>query len=147
MSTPRDTYRVDTPTRYVAGPKNNPRPRLKTEWLTQNEVRRLSGRHWSVLNKRVATLKTSAMLTAMPRPAHPFQVRVRVTAQPYKKSRAFDADAIAPHVKACLDGLVLAGVLTDDSPEHVAGVLYLPPLKPAPGEPDHLILTLEPETS
>lgn len=53
-----------------------------------------------------------------------------------------DTDAASPAVKGCIDGLVAAGVLTNDTPEFVRRVAYLAPVV-ARGLPPALILTIE----
>ena len=40
------------------------------------------------------------------------------------KGRTPDADAFAPTIKACLDGIVDAGVLVDDGPKYVRAITY-----------------------
>lgn len=53
---------------------------------------------------------------------------VHITAQPYQKSgRLADVAAHNPAVKAAIDGLVDAGVMEDDSPEHLHAITFLPP--------------------
>lgn len=57
----------------------------------------------------------------------PFRVPVRVHAyavQPNQAKRWIDADAIAPMVKAVLDGLVDAKLLEDDGPRFVRSYHY-----------------------
>ena len=54
------------------------------------------------------------------RPAWP----LAVVARP-QSVRQVDVDACWPHLKACLDGLVDAGLVPDDGPEHISRVCLL----------------------
>lgn len=53
--------------------------------------------------------------------------KVAITAEPWQ-ARGVLADTAAcnPAVKAAIDGLVDAGVIPDDTPEHVARITFLP---------------------
>ena len=128
--TQRLSFSIECPTEFRQGPPAKPMPRRRPAWLTQNDVRRM---HWAEHGRRVAQWKTLAMLAARPRPKTPMPVRVAVHAWPEKSGRMFDGDAIAPSVKACIDGLVLAGVLVDDTPTWVGPVTYQPPERVAAG--------------
>lgn len=68
---------------------------------------------------------------------------IDLTAQARYRTRRSpsDTDACAPTVKGVLDGLVLAGIVPDDSPRHVASVTYLAPVT-GTGLPDALIVTI-----
>lgn len=134
------TFEIQPPVRFRQGTTKRPMPRRYAAWLTQNDVRRM---HWAEQRQRVAQWKTLAMLAARPRPEAPMPVRVAVHAWPEKSGRMFDGDAIAPTVKACIDGLVLAGVLVDDTPTWVGPVTYQPPERVAAGQ-DRLRLELIP---
>jgi hypothetical protein len=70
--------------------------------------------------------------------------RIKVTAQARYRTRQSpsDTDACAPTVKGCIDGLVIAGVIRDDSHEYVTEVRYLAPLI-GTRLPDALLLTVE----
>lgn len=55
---------------------------------------------------------------------------VIVLIQPHlAHGRMFDCDACHPAAKAAIDGLVDAGVLDGDDPEHVTEIRYLRPLR------------------
>ena len=43
--------------------------------------------------------------------------------------------------KAAIDGLVLAGVLIDDTGEHIRSLTFYPPERVKPSEPDYLEVT------
>ena len=53
-----------------------------------------------------------------------------------------DTDAASPTVKGCIDGLVRAGVLANDTPQFVRAVTYFRPIV-VKGLPPALILTIE----
>lgn len=56
-----------------------------------------------------------------------------ITATPFQKNgRMQDVGACVPAVKAAIDGLVDAGVLLDDAPTHLKGIVFNQPEK---GEP------------
>lgn len=68
--------------------------------------------------------------------------RVTVTATPILRGRrSQDCGAVAPAVKAALDGLVDARVLPGDSPAHVTRLTFEPPVLGAAG--DALCIVLE----
>lgn len=64
------------------------------------------------------------------------QIVVRAT----YKGRMADTDAIAPCVKACIDGIVSAGVLKDDQGKFVRTITYLAPKK---GRQDSLTIYIK----
>lgn len=72
----------------------------------------------------------------------PKLAKVKITACPWLKGkRSQDVAACLPSVKAAIDGLVDAGVLTDDTPAYVLSLSFLPPSLQA--EVDELVLTIE----
>ena len=69
----------------------------------------------------------------------PYQtVRVELHYVPRDKRRR-DADNLVATLKPCLDGLVDAGVIADDSPEYVTWTVHID----APSADPHLYLTVE----
>lgn len=54
--------------------------------------------------------------------------KVEIVAQPLSSTRRWRADVAAcyPAVKAAIDGLVDAGVIPDDNPEHLLSLMFLP---------------------
>ena len=86
----------------------------------------LNGReHWAARHRKTQALKDAA--TVMARQARlPRLQRVSVVAeyQPPNLRRRRDAEnTCAPSAKACLDGIVAAGVLEDDEcPRYVTGI-------------------------
>jgi hypothetical protein len=88
-----------------------------------------------------ATWRTSACWEAVQAQV-PKLDKVKITACPWLKGRrSQDVAACLPSVKAAIDGLVDAGVLPDDTPNHVLSLEFLPPALGA--EVDELVLTLE----
>jgi hypothetical protein len=63
------------------------------------------------------------------RPDRVLEYPVEVWARAFPPRSLTDAAAIAPTVKAILDGVVDAGLLPDDSGEYVRGEHYLLPAK------------------
>lgn len=85
-------------------------------WLTTNDRD-----HWAVRNARTQTWRRAAW--AMSKGNRPFTGPVTITATIHKPTRVrYDLDGIAPTVKACIDGMCDAGVLTDDHAEVVTTV-------------------------
>lgn len=55
---------------------------------------------------------------------------VHITVQPQQKlGKLQDVAACNPAVKAAIDGLVDAGVMVDDSPEHLLSITFLQPTR------------------
>jgi crossover junction endodeoxyribonuclease RusA len=81
-----------------------------------------------------AAAATAAGLSPLP--------RIKVTACPWLRGkRKQDVGACMRAVKACVDGLVDAGVIPDDTDEYVVKLSFLPPALQA--EVDELVLTIE----
>jgi hypothetical protein len=77
------------------------------------------------------------------REAHiPALGRISVTAMPIRANRRSRPDVAAcyPAVKAAIDGLVDAGVVVNDDPDHVVEIRFSPP---AMGSHDALVLVVE----
>lgn len=55
------------------------------------------------------------------------------------KGRLQDCAACNPAVKAAIDGLVDGGLLPDDTPEHLLGILFLAPVR---AKKDRIIITV-----
>jgi crossover junction endodeoxyribonuclease RusA len=68
--------------------------------------------------------------------------RIAVTAMPMRANRRSRPDVAAcfPAVKAAIDGLVDAGVVKDDTPDHVTEIRFT---APAMGSHDALVLVVE----
>lgn len=84
--------------------------------------------HWAQRARRVAALRwaAEAAWAAQGRPRH--TRLVRCTAQIwYPDRRRRDHHNLMPTIKALIDGLVAAGMLTDDDDTHLLG----PDLRPA----------------
>ena len=93
--------------------------------------------HW---RKKAAVVKAvRAYVGGMAIYMKPFQtVRVELHYVPRDKRRR-DADNLVATLKPCLDGLVDAGVIRDDSPEYVTWTVHIDPPSPDP----HLYLLVE----
>jgi crossover junction endodeoxyribonuclease RusA len=131
---------------------SSPGPRTFTIALPAGlKLLSLNGReHWSERARRTESLKKAAWaMTLQAKIPRLDRVSVVVEYQPPDHRRR-DADNPAPSAKACIDGIVAAGVLTDDAcPRYVTGI------QSTIGEPYpkgrlviHLteVLPLEPET-
>lgn len=97
-------------------------------WLSSNQRHP----HWAVENTRKKAIRnfgyTSGKTSGLT-----FTVPVRVIAHiGYATNAKADPGNAAPTLKALIDGMVLAGVLEDDSHEHVIGPDYRRDTKLAP---------------
>lgn len=92
---------------------------------TINAARRASPHKWATLIRETRLywwhLATHARI--------PRLAAVRVVALPLHRDHRSPQDtaACAPAVKAAVDGLVDAGVMRDDGPNHLRAVVFLPP--------------------
>lgn len=94
-----------------------PRP---DEWISQNERT-----HWAVRAPKTKAWRDATCLHARAAKVPAMgRVEVVAAARYTNRSRTRDLDRIAPTVKACVDGLVDAGVLADDSSDIVVRVSY-----------------------
>ena len=82
--------------------------------------------HHLTRSRKVKAIRSQARLAWLEavegavRPALPLAVAARP-----QSVRRLDVDACWPHLKACLDGLVDAGLVPDDGPEHISRVCLL----------------------
>ena len=84
----------------------------------------------SVWEHRAATRAKREQAGWLAKAALPRLGRVMVEARPQQaRGRLADAGAHLPTVKACVDGLVDAGRLEDDSPPFVTGLLLVAPCR------------------
>lgn len=85
-----------------------------------------SGHLW---DHRRRTAEWRAAFTWLAKEAKiPNLTRVRIVARPFQRmGRLQDVGACIPAVKAAIDGIVDAGVLPDDGPEHVLELCFLQP--------------------
>ena len=93
---------------------------------TTNAERQHAG-HWArstATRTRRQLYATQARVRKLPR-----LDRAAVIVTPLHRDRRSpqDCGACSPAAKAAIDGLVDAGVLPDDNPQHLVAVLYLPP--------------------
>lgn len=102
-----------------------------TDWVNSNH--RL---HWAVRAKRTKAWRTAARYAAHGLARHE---RVHVTVYVHKKTRrAYDAHNLVPTVKACIDGIVDAGLIPDDTNAHLVG----PDMREGETRPDQPGLTI-----
>jgi len=97
--------------------------------------------HWTARHAFTLKWRTDAYhLALMQRPIERFERPVMVTIQHWqKKGTMADTANVVPSAKACIDGLVDAGVITNDTGEYVAGILFLAPQR----GPDGLEIRLD----
>ena len=101
----------------------------RDEWLTQNQ--RL---HWAQVAKRKKAIKQRARLEARRQGIQPrIGKTIATILVGYPSARRADPENAAPTIKACIDGLVDAGVLPDDSAEFWAHGTDRDPNKTQPG--------------
>lgn len=96
--------------------------------------------HWRQHRQTTAAWRQAFQLLAQAAHHPTFDRPVLITAQPYQqRNRLQDAGSCLPSLKAAVDGIVDAGVLPDDSPAYVAGLMILAPMR----GPDGLTVTVE----
>lgn len=90
-----------------------------TVWLNANDRQ-----HFMARNKDVQLWRLFAHnAIRAARPWDPFTVPVQISATVHKRRAGrWDAHNLMPTLKACIDGLVDAGLLDDDDNEHVTAV-------------------------
>ena len=110
--------------------------------LTANQVRRIRNRHQLAALVR-AWHDAGTVLARANRIPRLGGVHVWAWGRYPDRRSLPDADAVAPAVKAVVDGIVAAGVLPDDKPPHVQAVTYCAPVV-APGLPPALVVRLVP---
>ena len=93
--------------------------------LTINQVAKMHRQAWAshtrITREEWWALALQARLPRMQRAV----VEVTPLHQTFRSPQ--DVAACAPAAKAAIDGLVTAGVLPDDNPEHLLAVTFLPP--------------------
>lgn len=104
---------------------------LRTEeiyipWVGPSLNKVWAGVHWRK-RKMIADEGHKACLVALA--VKTFQRPVRIVFQPESKGRLFDCCNYALTNKVIVDGLVMIGVLIDDTPVYVKGVETLTPRK------------------
>jgi hypothetical protein len=94
--------------------------------LTVNRVATLHRHAWAQLTK--ATRAEWYWLGKQAEVGPCLAVVLTVTPLHTDRRSPQDVAACAPHAKAAIDGLVDAGLIPDDSPQHLLSVTFLPPL-------------------
>lgn len=108
--------------------------------FTTNEQRRS---HWTVVRraKNAAHVKTYVALDGRRGPSKGLRFPVAVTVQDNcATAHLRDVSACSPTVKGVLDALTALRIWPDDSPEYVASITYLPPVKTGVNE---LVITIK----
>jgi crossover junction endodeoxyribonuclease RusA len=86
------------------------------EWML-NANQRL---HWREKGERSRWLRNTARLLSNPRCVYADRMRCEVVVS-WPNARRRDVHNLMPTIKACIDGLVDAGVLADDSDKYLVG--------------------------
>lgn len=99
--------------------------------------------HWRARHQLTATWRQAFKVYALTAHHPQFTAPVLITCQPYQaRNKLQDPGNCLPSLKAAVDGIVDAGVLIDDSPAYVAGLMILAPQR----GPDGLTVTIEERT-
>lgn len=93
--------------------------------LTVNKVTRLHRQAWAKITAQTRT--EFWLLTKSAKIPHLDRASFVVTPLHANGRSPQDIAACAPAAKAAIDGIVDAGVIDDDNPKHVAGILFLAP--------------------
>lgn len=107
-------------------------------WLSSNHRH-----HWRAKASRTAEIRLLARYAArdLAPVAWPANCDVSVG---LPTARRFDPHNSAPSLKACLDGIVDAGVLPDDSSDHIPATTFRRDPEPTPRGRYRLTIRLEP---
>ncbi len=115
--------------------------------LTQNDMRRLAGRHWTATKKAQDAHRTAAKYELLTQWRQPHKIGELMTwpvtvtvADHCRTGNLRDTEACAPTVKIVLDLLTRHQFWPDDSPAYCARIIYLPPIKTGV---DELVVTIE----
>lgn len=115
--------------------------------FSQNDQRRMS--HWTTVRKAKRQVESAVYAAVVEQHGHHSQLRRKAAALTWpvtvtiadhcKTANLRDVEACAPTVKVALDVLVDIGVFPDDSPQYVARIAYLTPVKTGT---DQLVITI-----
>lgn len=104
--------------------------------LTMNGIR---GMHWAPYNNKIEDYKNTFAWLAKIQKVPAMDAIDIIVRDTYSGTKPRDTSACAPAVKAAVDGLVMFGVVPDDSPKYVRNITYAPPVR---GKTDSLELEL-----
>lgn len=90
-------------------------------------VNAVMSKHWRVRQRAIAEVRAAGALLAAECVPCPVGEPVDLIVAHFFKEPRPDTAAIAPTVKALVDGFTDAGVWPDDNPDHVRDELYLVP--------------------
>lgn len=107
-------------------------------WLSSNQRN-----HWREAARRTADMRAIAKHAAREAAPVAWPVNCDVSVG-LPTARRFDPHNAAPSLKACLDGIVDAGVLPDDSSDHIPATTFRRDPEPTPRGRYRLTITLEP---
>lgn len=111
---------------------------------TLNAERAGGGRghgHWATTNSMTQTWRHAFRLLAMVQKPEPWQ-QAHIVVDCRVKHPLPDTGNNYPAAKAALDGLIDAGVLPDDSAQHVLSITMNAPVKCAKDEPECMTMTV-----
>lgn len=95
------------------------------EWLLANHTR-----HYQEAGRRRRAIKQRIVVQAKRQKLAGITDPVEIIGRAHiKQGIAPDCDGIAPMMKGAIDGLVVAGVLPDDSPKYLRAVAYEQPYR------------------
>jgi crossover junction endodeoxyribonuclease RusA len=107
---------------------------------TVNSERSGRGNHWAVKGKQTKEWREAFYLLGLAKRRYKMQA-ANITAEIVVKRKPLpDTGANYTAIKAAIDGLVDAGLLPNDTPEHVRSITMLAPVQ---GKEDKVIITLE----
>lgn len=102
------------------------------------------GGHWRQRHTATAAWREQAAMLARQHltPIAPLALPIIIEAFPVQKGRLPDAGNSYPTVKAIVDGIVDAGIISDDDPENVASIVLQAPRRCTKGEAEHVTVNL-----
>ena len=108
---------------------------------TMNRERR-GDQHWSQTRLRTAEWRKAFWALGVQQRRR-FN-RVRITVEVFMRAPVADTGACYPAVKAAIDGLVDAGVIPNDTGQHLISITFLAPIRVAKDQVESLTLVVEP---
>ena len=107
-------------------------------WTLNSE--RQGSTHWTTTRKMTVEWRTAFFWLARSKPVKFDAVNIEVDVN--MRYPVADTGACFPAVKAAIDGLVDAGILPDDTPDHVLSILFRAPRRVTKDQRESLTLTL-----
>lgn len=101
---------------------------MAAEWISSN-----AREHWAPRNRKTRAWRSAAMIVARSSGAsYDVPVDLEVVVSKRRESSRWDPHNLWPTAKACIDGIVDAGLLEDDDTKHIRSTSI------RAGEPDRL---------